>query len=176
MNKIHYSLISRCNLHLVCVCMTEVPPLFVVEFLHRVVETFEDYFGECSESAIKVIQSILEGGVLLVLYFKQCVSYRFYVDDHYVFTRWVSMPRAYFFFNMLLAEFGKLKDLFWCILGWKNLPFVWFFSQISFPPGGRGGWFFRILWNKTNILFLWFSFSSVLFLNSKCYYSNIFKF
>ena len=69
--------------------MTEVPPLFVVEFLHRVVETFEDYFGECSESAIKVIQSILEGGgrVLVVLYFKQCVSYRFYVDDHYVFTR-----------------------------------------------------------------------------------------
>ena len=61
-NKIHYSPISRCNLHLVCVCMTEVPPLFVVEFLHRVVETFEDYFGECSESAIKVIQSILEGG------------------------------------------------------------------------------------------------------------------
>ena len=78
------------------------------------------------------------GGVLLVLYFKQCVSYRFYIDDHYVFTRWVSMPRAYFFFNMLLAEFGKLKDLFWCILGWKNLPFVWFFSQISFPPGGGG--------------------------------------
>ena len=98
-NKIHYSPISRCNLHLVCVCMTEVPPLFVVEFLHRVVETFEDYFGECSESAIKVIQSILEGGgrVLVVLYFKQCVSYRFYVDDHYVFTRWVSMPREYFF-------------------------------------------------------------------------------
>jgi hypothetical protein len=34
--------------------MTEVPPLFVVEFLHRVVETFEDYFSECSESSIKV--------------------------------------------------------------------------------------------------------------------------
>jgi AP-3 complex subunit mu len=51
----HHYLISiyRCNLHLVCVCMTEVPPLFVVEFLHRVVETFEDYFSECSESAIK---------------------------------------------------------------------------------------------------------------------------
>ena len=34
--------------------MTEVPPLFVVEFLHRVVDTFEDYFGECSEAIIKV--------------------------------------------------------------------------------------------------------------------------
>ena len=33
--------------------MTEVPPLFVVEFLHRVVDTFEDYFSECSETAIK---------------------------------------------------------------------------------------------------------------------------
>ena len=30
-----------------------VPPLFVVEFLHRVVDTFEDYFNECSESVIK---------------------------------------------------------------------------------------------------------------------------
>ena len=30
-----------------------VPPLFVVEFLHRVVDTFEDYFSECTESIIK---------------------------------------------------------------------------------------------------------------------------
>ncbi|GBM54371.1 AP-3 complex subunit mu-1 [Araneus ventricosus] len=30
-----------------------VSPLFVIEFLHRVVETFEDYFGDCSESLIK---------------------------------------------------------------------------------------------------------------------------
>ena len=36
--------------------MTEVPPLFVVEFLHRVVDTFEDYFSECSESSIKVLK------------------------------------------------------------------------------------------------------------------------
>ena len=34
--------------------MSEVPPLFVVEFLHRVVDTFEDYFNECSEAVIKV--------------------------------------------------------------------------------------------------------------------------
>lgn len=30
-----------------------VPPLFVVEFLHRVVDTLEDYFTECSETVIK---------------------------------------------------------------------------------------------------------------------------
>ncbi len=30
-----------------------VPPLFVVEFLHRVIDTFEDYFGDCTESVIK---------------------------------------------------------------------------------------------------------------------------
>ena len=33
--------------------MTEVPPLFVIEFLHRVVDTIEDYFSECSETIIK---------------------------------------------------------------------------------------------------------------------------
>ena len=33
--------------------MTEVPPLFVVEFLHRVVDTLNDYFGDCSESIVK---------------------------------------------------------------------------------------------------------------------------
>lgn len=29
------------------------PPLFVIEFLHRVVDTFEDYFNECTETIIK---------------------------------------------------------------------------------------------------------------------------
>lgn len=29
------------------------PPLFVIEFLHRVVDTFEDYFNECTETTIK---------------------------------------------------------------------------------------------------------------------------
>ena len=52
----HHFLISiyRCNVNFVAVIMSEVPPLFVVEFLHRVVDTFEDYFGECSEAVIKV--------------------------------------------------------------------------------------------------------------------------
>ena len=30
-----------------------VPPLFVIEFLHRVVDTFEDYFQGCGESILK---------------------------------------------------------------------------------------------------------------------------
>jgi len=50
----HYLIpVYRCSIYFVSVCMTEVPPLFVVEFLHRVVDTFEDYFSECSETAIK---------------------------------------------------------------------------------------------------------------------------
>ena len=43
----------RANIFFVAVCMTEVPPLFVIEFLHRVVDTIEDYFSECSETVIK---------------------------------------------------------------------------------------------------------------------------
>ncbi len=30
-----------------------VPPLFVIEFLHRVMDILEDYFSECNESVIK---------------------------------------------------------------------------------------------------------------------------
>uniref|UniRef100_T1J7Z7 MHD domain-containing protein n=1 Tax=Strigamia maritima TaxID=126957 RepID=T1J7Z7_STRMM len=51
----HHYLISiyRCQMFFVAVCMSEVPPLFVIEFLHRVVDTFEDYFTECTETLIK---------------------------------------------------------------------------------------------------------------------------
>jgi len=51
----HHYLISiyRASVFFVAVCMTEVPPLFVIEFLHRVVDTFEDYFNDCSETVIK---------------------------------------------------------------------------------------------------------------------------
>lgn len=34
-------------------CKHETQPLFVIEFLHRVVDTFDDYFTECTESIIK---------------------------------------------------------------------------------------------------------------------------
>jgi hypothetical protein len=30
-----------------------VAPLFVIEFLHRIMDVFEDYFGECNETSIK---------------------------------------------------------------------------------------------------------------------------
>jgi len=51
----HHYLISilRSNIFFVSVCMTEVPPLFVIEFLHRVADTFEDYFNETTETTIK---------------------------------------------------------------------------------------------------------------------------
>jgi len=50
----HYLInIFRNQLYVVAVVMTEVPPLFVMEFLHRVMDIFEDYFTECNESTIK---------------------------------------------------------------------------------------------------------------------------
>ncbi|XP_068613209.1 AP-3 complex subunit mu-1-like [Brachionichthys hirsutus] len=50
----HHHLISiyRDKLFFIAVIQTEVPPLFVIEFLHRVADTFQDYFGECSEGVI----------------------------------------------------------------------------------------------------------------------------
>jgi hypothetical protein len=30
-----------------------VPPLFVIEFLHRIMDVFEDYFSECTETSLK---------------------------------------------------------------------------------------------------------------------------
>ncbi|KAL7983037.1 hypothetical protein Chor_013688 [Crotalus horridus] len=62
----HHFLISiyRDKIFFVSVIQTEVPPLFVIEFLHRVADTFQDYFGECSETAIKdnvvIVYELLE--------------------------------------------------------------------------------------------------------------------
>lgn len=50
----HYLLsIQRGGISFVAVCMQEIPPLFVMEFLQRIVDTFTDYFTECTESIIK---------------------------------------------------------------------------------------------------------------------------
>lgn len=50
----HYLInIYKNNIYFIVVVLNEVPPLFVIEFLHRVVSTFEDYFGECTEGSIK---------------------------------------------------------------------------------------------------------------------------
>ncbi|XP_010566084.1 PREDICTED: AP-3 complex subunit mu-1 isoform X2 [Haliaeetus leucocephalus] len=62
----HHYLISiyRDKIFFVSVIQTEVPPLFVIEFLHRVADTFQDYFGECSETAVKdnvvIVYELLE--------------------------------------------------------------------------------------------------------------------
>lgn len=50
----HYLInIYRNQLYFVAVVTTEVPPTFVVEFLHRICDTLEDYFNDCSESTLK---------------------------------------------------------------------------------------------------------------------------
>ncbi|XP_054629375.1 AP-3 complex subunit mu-2 [Dunckerocampus dactyliophorus] len=62
----HHYLINvlRHRIYFVAVIQSEVPPLFVIEFLHRVVDTFQDYFGVCTEAAIKdnvvVVYELLE--------------------------------------------------------------------------------------------------------------------
>eukprot|EP00795_Rhopilema_esculentum_P010586 gene10586-19321_t len=50
----HYLInIYRCEIFFVAVTQSEVAPLFVIEFLHRVVDTITDYFSSCTESIIK---------------------------------------------------------------------------------------------------------------------------
>lgn len=51
----HHFLISiyRHKLYFVSVVKEETAPLALIEFLHRVVDIFEDYFGGCNESIIK---------------------------------------------------------------------------------------------------------------------------
>jgi hypothetical protein len=46
-----------------------VAPLFVIEFLHRIMDVFEDYFGECTETSLKDNYVI----VYEVKYFFLCV-------------------------------------------------------------------------------------------------------
>lgn len=51
----NYYLISvhRDECFLVCAVERDVAPLLVMEFLHRVADTFRDYFGACDESSLK---------------------------------------------------------------------------------------------------------------------------
>uniref|UniRef100_UPI00358E1100 AP-3 complex subunit mu-2-like n=1 Tax=Myxine glutinosa TaxID=7769 RepID=UPI00358E1100 len=51
----HHFLVSaeRGRVALVAAVREEVPPLFVIEFLHRVADTFQDYFGEVSDTVLK---------------------------------------------------------------------------------------------------------------------------
>ncbi|XP_075073159.1 AP-3 complex subunit mu-1 isoform X2 [Mixophyes fleayi] len=62
----HHYLISiyREKMFFVAVIQSEVTPLFVIEFLHRVADTFQDYFGESSETCLKdnvvIVYELLE--------------------------------------------------------------------------------------------------------------------
>lgn len=40
-------------IEILTVCFCAVPPLFVIEFLHRIVDVFTEYFDDCSETKIK---------------------------------------------------------------------------------------------------------------------------
>ncbi|KAL5251196.1 hypothetical protein ACHWQZ_G016788 [Mnemiopsis leidyi] len=63
-NKNYLISIYREKIYLVAVTQMEVQPLFVIEFMHRVMDTFTEYFDECTESAIKdniiVVYQLLE--------------------------------------------------------------------------------------------------------------------
>ncbi|CAJ0959174.1 unnamed protein product, partial [Mesorhabditis belari] len=72
----HHYLISvyHNQIYLLAVTTSETPPLMVLEFLHRVVQTFTQYFDECSDSAIKdnivivfeLLDEMLDNGYPLV--------------------------------------------------------------------------------------------------------------
>ncbi|KAJ1560067.1 AP-3 complex subunit mu-1, partial [Cladochytrium tenue] len=50
----HYIIfVARGGLHFVAIVTREVSPLTIVEFLHKMVDLFEDYFGPMSEQVVK---------------------------------------------------------------------------------------------------------------------------
>ncbi|XP_046843915.1 AP-3 complex subunit mu-1-like isoform X4 [Xenia sp. Carnegie-2017] len=59
--------IFRHDLFFVSVVENEVPPLFVIEFLHRVVDLIKEYFSDCTETIIKencviLLEEMLDNG------------------------------------------------------------------------------------------------------------------
>ncbi|ETN84963.1 adaptor complexe medium subunit family protein [Necator americanus] len=72
----HHYLISvyHNQVYFLAVTTTEIPPLMVIEFLHRVVHTFSQYFDECSDTSIKencvmvfeLLDEMLDNGYPLV--------------------------------------------------------------------------------------------------------------
>ncbi|VDK50779.1 unnamed protein product [Cylicostephanus goldi] len=59
------------QVYFLAVTTTEIPPLMVIEFLHRVVYTFSQYFDECSDTSIKencvmLLDEMLDNGYPLV--------------------------------------------------------------------------------------------------------------
>ncbi|CAF1090977.1 unnamed protein product [Adineta steineri] len=72
----HHYLINICrnNLYFVAVLTNESAPLFVIEFLHRIMDVFEDYFTTCNETTLKdnyvivyeLLDEMLDSGLPLV--------------------------------------------------------------------------------------------------------------
>lgn len=61
----HYLInVYREKLFFIAVVQSEVPPLFVISVLHRIIDTFADYFGQCSEKKIQqetvIVYQVLE--------------------------------------------------------------------------------------------------------------------
>jgi len=72
----HYLInIYRNSLYFVAVLTNELAPLFVIEFLHRIMDVFEDYFGECTETSLKdnyvivyeLLDEMLDSGLPLAM-------------------------------------------------------------------------------------------------------------
>uniref|UniRef100_A0A914Y1J5 MHD domain-containing protein n=1 Tax=Panagrolaimus superbus TaxID=310955 RepID=A0A914Y1J5_9BILA len=72
----HYLInIYHNSLYLIAVTLNETPPLMVIEILHRIVQTFVEYFGECSDSTIKenlvivfeILDEVLDNGFPLTM-------------------------------------------------------------------------------------------------------------
>ena len=66
--------------NVLCLFVFSVPPLFVIEFLHRVVDTFTEYFSSCTETSIKdnvvIVFEVRKKGKELVSIYYECSCYR----------------------------------------------------------------------------------------------------
>ena len=60
-----------------------VPPLFVIEFLHRIMDTFKEYFGTCSEIEIKD-NFVVVYEVSITVDLLRTYVWHSYTDDHSV--------------------------------------------------------------------------------------------
>ena len=59
--------IYRGGMYVLAVLAGEMPPLFVLEFLHRIWDIFQEYFGEVSESeqvSFSLVLKVLCGGLM----------------------------------------------------------------------------------------------------------------
>eukprot|EP00039_Didymoeca_costata_P018610 m.334192 g.334192 ORF g.334192 m.334192 type:complete len:415 (+) comp17308_c0_seq1:208-1452(+) len=68
--KMHLINVYHKNVFVIAVVKSDVPTLFVIEFLHRIIAVFTDYFGSCTEQKItqhvviasQVLEEMLDNG------------------------------------------------------------------------------------------------------------------